>query len=55
MTAYTNLEVKAGDMMRDGLIELAKTLKPGEIPQPPPAPKFSGKPWAYGNRPPETE
>lgn len=55
MTSYTNLEVKAGDIIRDALVDLAKQLKPGEVPQPPPAPKFSGKPWAYGNRPPETE
>lgn len=55
LTAYSNLEVTAGDQIRDGLVELAKTLKPGAVPQPPPAPKFNGKPWAYGNRPPEAE
>jgi neutral ceramidase len=55
MTSYTNLEVQAGDKIRDALVDLAKQMKPGAVPQPPPAPPFNGKPWAYGNRPPETE
>ena len=55
LTAYSNLEVTAGSQIRDALVALAKRMKAGEVPQPPPAPKYSGKPWAYGNVPPETE
>jgi hypothetical protein len=55
LTSYTNLEVRAGRMMADGLIGLSSQLTPGPIPQPPALPPFKGKPWGYGNRPPQVD
>ena len=55
LTSYSNLEITAGNQMRDVGIELAKSLKPGNPPQPPRHPPFGGKPWAYGNVPPERD
>ena len=55
LTSYSNLDVGTGDKICEGLLAIAKTLKPGLLPQVPQAPPFSGKPWAYGNRPAETE
>ena len=55
LTSYSNLEITAGNQMRDAGIELAKSLKPGNAPQPPRHPPFSGKPWSYGNVPPERD
>ena len=55
LTSYSNLEITAGNQMRDAGIELAKGLKPGAAPEPPRHPPFNGKPWAYGNVPPERD
>jgi len=55
LTSYSNLEIPAGNQMRDVGIELSKSLKPGDAPQPPRHPPFRGKPWAYGNVPPERD
>jgi neutral ceramidase len=55
LTSYSNLEITAGTQMRDAGIELARHLKPGVVPEPPRRPPFTGKPWAYGNVPPERE
>jgi hypothetical protein len=54
LTSYSNLEITAGTQMRDAGIELARQLKPGKVPEPPRRPAvFAGKPWTYGNVPPE--
>jgi hypothetical protein len=53
LTSYSNLEITAGDQIRDAGIELAKSLKPGAVPLPPLRVPFTGKPWAYGSVPPE--
>jgi hypothetical protein len=55
LTAYSNLEPKAGTKIRDALIELSGTLTPGTVPEPPPIPPFKGEGWRYGNLPPELE
>ena len=48
LTSYSNLEITAGNQMRDAGIELAKQLKPGATPEAPRRPVFKGKPWPYG-------
>jgi hypothetical protein len=53
LTGYSNLEITAGTRMRDAGIELARQLQPGAVPEPPRRPPFTGKPWAYGNVPPQ--
>jgi len=53
LTSYSNLEITAGAQMRDAGIDLARQLKPGAVPEPPRHPPFTGKPWPYGNVPPE--
>lgn len=53
LTSCSNLEVQAGKQMVEAALELAGPMKPGELPKPPPAPE--GKPWTYGNVPPELE
>ena len=52
LTSYSNLEISAGRRMADTAIELARAMKPGDMPQPPRHPPFSG-PWSYGAVPPE--
>jgi hypothetical protein len=53
LTSYSNLEITAGAQFRDAGIDLARQLKPGVVPEPPRHPPFNGKPWSYGNVPPE--
>jgi hypothetical protein len=53
LTSYSNLEVTAGRQLADAGLELARQLKPGEVPLPPRPQPFSGQPWSYGNNPPE--
>lgn len=53
LTSYSNLEPRAGRIMADTLIELSAGLTPGKVPTPNPLPKFQGKPWTYGNLPPQ--
>lgn len=55
LTSYSNLEITAGTQMRDAGITLARQLKPGAVPEPPRRPPFTGKPWPYGNVPPQTK
>lgn len=55
LTSYSNLETKAGTTIADALIGMARTLKPGVVPQAPPTPKFTGKPWTYGSLGPELD
>ncbi|MBM4079115.1 MAG: hypothetical protein FJ278_05390 [Planctomycetes bacterium] len=52
LSAYSNLEVKAGSKIVEGLLELAKGLTPGKTPTPPLAPPFKAA-WTYGSVPPE--
>jgi hypothetical protein len=55
LTSYSNLETTAGTQFRDAGIALARQLKPGRAPEPPPRPPFKGEPWSYGNVPPQRE
>ncbi len=55
LTSYSNLDIAAGDQMRDAGIALARQLEPGAPIEPPRRPPFTGKPWAYGNNRPERE
>jgi len=55
LTSHSNLDIKAGQMMADALIDLSSHMHPGAVPHPPPAPAFKGKPWAYGDVPPEAD
>ena len=54
LTAYSNLEVRAGPKIAAACVELAKSLEPGAAPQLPLAPPFK-RPWEYGAVPPELE
>ena len=54
LTSYSNLEVGAGDAIRDGLLGLAAAMSPGSAPAAPPAPAFTA-PWEYGSTPPERD
>ena len=49
LTSYSNLEITAGTQMRDAGISLAKSLKPGTVPEPPKRPAFKDKAWTYGD------
>jgi hypothetical protein len=51
LTSYSNLEITAGDKLRDAGIELARQMRPAPLPRRPPAPPFK-EPWQYGNVPP---
>jgi neutral ceramidase len=55
LTSYSNLEITAGDQIRDAGIELAKQMKPGAIPAAPQRLPFTGKPWDYGSVRPELD
>ncbi len=55
LTAYSNLDITAGDQIRDAGLELAHTFKPTPLPQRPPAPPFKGEGWSYGNQPPQVK
>ena len=55
LTSYSNLDITAGNQMRDAGIELARQLKPGAVTEPPRRPPFTGKLWPYGNNRPERE
>ncbi|MGB9594780.1 MAG: hypothetical protein ACPL7B_00755, partial [Candidatus Poribacteria bacterium] len=52
LTAYSNLEVGAGDKIVNALIDLAKEMTPGVVPEPPKV-DHSKVRWSYGNVPPE--
>ncbi len=55
LTSYSNLIPSAGQLIADTAVELADQMTPGEVPAAPPAPKFSGNGWSYGNVPPELD
>ncbi|GIX01964.1 MAG: hypothetical protein KatS3mg112_0901 [Thermogutta sp.] len=51
LTAYSNLDFKAGNQIRDTLLELAHQLTPGPVPEPPRVTPVT-TPWSYGAVPP---
>jgi neutral ceramidase len=53
LTSCSNLEVKAGPEMVEAALEMAGQMKPGKLPEGKQA--SSGKPWPYGNVPPELD
>jgi neutral ceramidase len=55
LTSYSNLDIAAGDQMRDAGIELARRLKPSPTIESARRPPFTGKIWPYGNNRPERE
>lgn len=55
LTSYSNLEPTAGRQIANAMVELSSRLTPGPVPQPPALPKWQGKPWSYGNLPPELD
>lgn len=62
LTAYSNLEIKAGTRIAEASVELCRSLSPGKAPEMPKIPLPDGKtggwmqtPWAYGSLPPELE
>jgi hypothetical protein len=52
LTSYSNLEPKAGRMMLEAALSLAKEMTPGNTFAPVKAPPFKA-PWSYGNVAPE--
>lgn len=54
LTSYSNLEIDASNQIRDASVELANSLKPGDVPQPPQKGPHQG-PWDYGNVKPELD
>jgi len=54
LTAYSNLEITAGQQMLDAGLELVGQMAPGEAPTPKEIPP-SNKPWSYGSVPPEVD
>lgn len=55
LTAYSNLDITAGDQIRDVGLELAQDLKPMPLPTRPLAAPFKGEGWLYGNQPPQRQ
>lgn len=54
LTSYSNLVPTAGDTMRDALLKLAATLRPGPVPERPRVPPRK-QVWTYGEVPPELD
>ena len=53
LTSYSNLEPSAGRRMVEIGLDLARQMTPGPVPEPQKAKPFKGKPWGYGDVPPE--
>lgn len=51
LTSYSNLEISAGTQFMNVGLELAAKMKPAKLPERPDGP--TGKPWLYGNQPPQ--
>jgi hypothetical protein len=51
LTSYSNLEITAGTQFMNAGLELAAKMKPAKLPERPNGP--AGKPWAYGDQPPQ--
>ncbi len=54
LTAYSNLEITAGQQMLDAGLELVNEMTPGKKPHPPETPP-SNRPWSYGSVPPQLD
>lgn len=55
LTSYSNLEISAGRRIAEKGIQLANEMRAEEPPSRPKGPPFNGRPWSYGNVPPELE
>lgn len=55
LTAYSNLDITAGDQLREAGLELARQFNPVELPERPVAAPFRGQGWLYGNQPPQRQ
>ncbi len=55
LTGYSNLEPAAGRKMAEAGVELARKMRPGQVPTRPPHAPFTGDGWTYGNVPAEME
>ncbi len=55
LSSYSNLEITAGDQIRDVGLELARQLTSVPLPQRPLAAPTKGDGWLYGNQPPQRE
>lgn len=53
LTAYSNLDITAGNQFRDAGLELAWRMTAQPLPIIPLAPPFKGSGWLYGNQPPQ--
>jgi len=53
LTAYSNLDIKAGTMIVDESLRMVKQMKPGKLPEWPKVPPFNGEPWDLGDVKPE--
>ena len=51
LTSYSNLEITAGTQFMNAGLELASKMKPAPLLERPNGP--AGKPWAYGDQPPQ--
>lgn len=51
LTSYSNLDITAGTQFMNVGLELAAKMKPAKLPERPNGP--TGKPWAYGDQPPQ--
>jgi neutral ceramidase len=51
LTSYSNLEITAGTQFMNVGLELAAKMKPAKLLERPNAP--AGKPWTYGDQPPQ--
>ena len=54
LTSYSNLEPTAGRQMVEAGLQLARSMKPGRLPEPSKAKPFR-EPWSYGNVPAELQ
>ena len=54
LTSYSNLDLTAGRQFAEAGVELARAMKPGKMPEPPPL-KGPGEPWLFGNVPPQLD
>ena len=52
LTSYSNLEISAGRQFADNGVGLISEMTPGPLPEFPKI-KEPGRPWPYGNVPPE--
>ncbi|HWL07911.1 MAG TPA: hypothetical protein VNQ76_05885 [Planctomicrobium sp.] len=53
LTAYSNLDITAGNQFVDAAIELSRKLTPGKVPTRPGIAPYNANSWGYGSVPPE--